>query len=107
MLDVLVRYLHEVRKPAVVHKNVTSSNILLSEELEPHLSGCWMQALLPDSEFEVGANGYHTLTLQTKCHNKQNIMCKAQYDALPVVYKCNNLNLQNKLKSEKNWLEGS
>ena len=59
MFDVLVRYLHEVRKPAVVHKNVTSSNILLSEELDPHLSGCWMHAL-PDSEFEVGPSGYHT-----------------------------------------------
>ena len=107
MLDVLVRYLHEVRKPAVVHKNVTSSNILLDEELDPHLSSCWMQALLPDSEFEVGPNGYHTSTLQTRRHNKQNVMCKAQFDALPVVCKCNNVTLQTKLKSENNWLEGS
>jgi hypothetical protein len=37
----------------VVHKNVTSANILLNDDLDPHLSGCGIQALVPDSKLEV------------------------------------------------------
>ncbi|URE20760.1 strubbelig-receptor family [Musa troglodytarum] len=36
----LIRYLHEVCAPSVVHKNIKSSNILLDAELNPHLADC-------------------------------------------------------------------
>lgn len=36
----MCRYLHEVCLPAVVHRNFKSGNILLDNQLNPHLSDC-------------------------------------------------------------------
>ena len=47
------RYLHEVCLPSVVHRNFKSANILLDEELNPHLSDCGLAALTPNREREV------------------------------------------------------
>lgn len=44
------RYLHEVCLPSVVHRNFKSSNILLDEEHNPHLSDCGLAALTPNTE---------------------------------------------------------
>ncbi|KAJ0683264.1 putative protein kinase RLK-Pelle-LRR-V family [Helianthus annuus] len=46
-------YLHEVCLPSVVHRNIKSANILLDEELNPHLSYCGLAALTPNAEREV------------------------------------------------------
>ncbi|PWA89028.1 protein kinase-like domain-containing protein [Artemisia annua] len=46
------RYLHEVCLPSVVHRNLKSANILLDEELNPHLSDCGLAALTPNTERE-------------------------------------------------------
>eukprot|EP01018_Ginkgo_biloba_P022002 Gb_25893 [translate_table: standard] len=40
-----LEYLHEVCQPAVVHRNFKSANILLDDELGPHLSDCGLAAL--------------------------------------------------------------
>ncbi|XP_042393392.1 protein STRUBBELIG-RECEPTOR FAMILY 8-like [Zingiber officinale] len=58
-----LEYLHEVCLPAVVHRNFKSSNILLDEELNPHLSDCCLAALRPNTERQVstevaGSFGY-------------------------------------------------
>ncbi|KAI3741019.1 hypothetical protein L1987_58683 [Smallanthus sonchifolius] len=58
-----LEYLHEVCLPSVVHKNLKSANILLDEELNPHLSDCGLAALTPNTEREVatelvGSFGY-------------------------------------------------
>nr|CAD1839524.1 unnamed protein product [Ananas comosus var. bracteatus] len=45
-----LEYLHEVCLPSVVHKNFKSANILLDEELNPHLSDCGLAALTPNTE---------------------------------------------------------
>ncbi|KAJ1405555.1 Serine-threonine/tyrosine-protein kinase, catalytic domain [Sesbania bispinosa] len=45
-----LEYLHEVCLPSVVHRNFKSENILLDEELEPHLSDCGLAALTPKTE---------------------------------------------------------
>lgn len=47
------RYLHEVCLPSVVHRNLKSANILLDEELNPHLSDCGVAALTPNTERQV------------------------------------------------------
>jgi serine/threonine protein kinase len=44
------RYLHEVCLPSVVHRNLKSSNILLDEEHNAHLSDCGLAALTPNTE---------------------------------------------------------
>lgn len=54
----LFRYLHEVCLPSVVHRNFKSANILLDEELSPHLSDCGLAALTPNTERQVN-NGPH------------------------------------------------
>lgn len=41
------RYLHEVCLPAVVHRNFKSANVLLDDELNPHLTDCGIAALTP------------------------------------------------------------
>ncbi|KVI01105.1 Concanavalin A-like lectin/glucanase, subgroup [Cynara cardunculus var. scolymus] len=46
------RYLHEVCLPSVVHRNFKSANILLDEDLNPHLSDCGLAALTPNTERE-------------------------------------------------------
>ncbi|XP_010539262.1 PREDICTED: protein STRUBBELIG-RECEPTOR FAMILY 8 isoform X2 [Tarenaya hassleriana] len=58
-----LEYLHEVCLPFVVHRNFKSANILLDEELNPHLSDCGLAALTPNTERQVstqvvGSFGY-------------------------------------------------
>ncbi|KAM1572157.1 hypothetical protein EV2_038148 [Malus domestica] len=58
-----LEYLHEVCLPSVVHRNFKSANILLDEELNPHLSDCGLAALTPNTERlvstqMVGSFGY-------------------------------------------------
>ncbi|XP_068654876.1 protein STRUBBELIG-RECEPTOR FAMILY 8 [Aristolochia californica] len=58
-----LEYLHEVCLPSVVHRNFKSANILLDEELNPHLSDCGLAALTPSTERQVstqmvGSFGY-------------------------------------------------
>lgn len=58
-----LEYLHEVCMPCVVHKNFKSANILLDEELNPHLSDCGVASLTPNTQREVsgqmvGSFGY-------------------------------------------------
>ncbi|KAI3510304.1 hypothetical protein L1887_17189 [Cichorium endivia] len=48
-----LEYLHEVCLPCVVHKNFKSSNILLDEDLNPHLSDCGLAALTPNTQREM------------------------------------------------------
>lgn len=51
-----LEYLHEVCAPPVVHRNFKSANILLDDELNPHVSDCGLAALAPSgSEREVSA----------------------------------------------------
>ncbi|KAJ9169168.1 hypothetical protein P3X46_020629 [Hevea brasiliensis] len=58
-----LEYLHEVCLPSVVHRNFKSANILVDEELNPHLSDCGLAALTPNTERQVstqmvGSFGY-------------------------------------------------
>ncbi|KAF5474855.1 hypothetical protein F2P56_006713 [Juglans regia] len=58
-----LEYLHEVCLPSVVHRNFKSANILLDEELNPHLSDCGLAAPNPNTERQVstqmvGSFGY-------------------------------------------------
>ncbi|PON52146.1 Tyrosine-protein kinase [Parasponia andersonii] len=48
-----LEYLHEVCLPSVVHRNFKSANILLDEDLNPHLSDCGLAALTPNTERQV------------------------------------------------------
>ncbi|CAN6449162.1 unnamed protein product [Victoria cruziana] len=48
-----LEYLHEVCLPSVVHRNFKSANILLDDELNPHLSDCGLAALTPNTERQV------------------------------------------------------
>ncbi|XAR53810.1 Non-specific serine/threonine protein kinase [Bertholletia excelsa] len=50
-----LEYLHEVCLPSVVHRNLKSANILLDEELNPHLSDCGLAALNPNTERQVSS----------------------------------------------------
>lgn len=59
----LSRYLHEVCLPSVVHRNFKSANILLDEELNPHLSDCGLAALTPNTERQVKSVCWQFLTL--------------------------------------------
>ncbi|XP_042391155.1 protein STRUBBELIG-RECEPTOR FAMILY 6-like [Zingiber officinale] len=58
-----LEYMHEVCSPSLVHKNFKSANILLDVELNPHLSDCGFESLVPDSEFQASeqnmASGYN------------------------------------------------
>ncbi|KAL1201737.1 Protein STRUBBELIG-RECEPTOR FAMILY 8 [Cardamine amara subsp. amara] len=58
-----LEYLHEVCLPSIVHRNFKSANILLDDELNPHLSDCGLAALTPNTERQVstqvvGSFGY-------------------------------------------------
>ncbi|XP_010538738.1 PREDICTED: protein STRUBBELIG-RECEPTOR FAMILY 8-like [Tarenaya hassleriana] len=58
-----LEYLHEVCLPSGVHRNFKSANILLDDELNPHLSDCGLAALTPNTERQVstqmvGSFGY-------------------------------------------------
>ncbi|KAL6010477.1 hypothetical protein ACLOJK_000910 [Asimina triloba] len=48
-----LEYLHEVCSPSIVHKNFKSANILLDQELNPHLSECGLDSFVPDAEHEA------------------------------------------------------
>ncbi|KAI4343219.1 hypothetical protein MLD38_027748 [Melastoma candidum] len=50
-----LEYLHEVCLPSVVHRNLKSANILLDDELNPHLSDCGLAASTPNTERQVAA----------------------------------------------------
>ncbi|XP_019174164.1 PREDICTED: protein STRUBBELIG-RECEPTOR FAMILY 8 [Ipomoea nil] len=50
-----LEYLHEVCLPSVVHRNFKSANILLDEELNPHLSDCGLAALTPNTERQISS----------------------------------------------------
>ncbi|CAA3023936.1 STRUBBELIG-RECEPTOR FAMILY 8 [Olea europaea subsp. europaea] len=50
-----LEYLHEVCLPSVVHKNLKSANILLDEELNPHLSDCGLATLTPNTERQISS----------------------------------------------------
>ncbi|PIA50558.1 hypothetical protein AQUCO_01200026v1 [Aquilegia coerulea] len=50
-----LEYLHEVCVPPVVHRNLKSANILVDEELNPHLSDCGLAALAPNTERQVSS----------------------------------------------------
>ncbi|KAL3614966.1 Protein STRUBBELIG-REPTOR FAMILY 8 [Castilleja foliolosa] len=50
-----LEYLHEVCLPSVVHRNLKSANILLDDELNPHLSDCGLAALTPNTERQVSS----------------------------------------------------
>nr|GFA08948.1 protein STRUBBELIG-receptor family 8 [Tanacetum cinerariifolium] len=45
-----LEYLHQVCLPSVVHRNLKSANILLDEELNPHLSNYGLAAFTPNTE---------------------------------------------------------
>ncbi|XP_042416709.1 protein STRUBBELIG-RECEPTOR FAMILY 7-like [Zingiber officinale] len=47
-----LEYLHEVCSPSVIHKNLKSSNILLDVDLNPHLSDCGLESLIPNADFQ-------------------------------------------------------
>ncbi|VAH27946.1 unnamed protein product [Triticum turgidum subsp. durum] len=47
-----LEYLHETCSPSVIHKNFKSSNILLDNELNPHLSDSGYGDLIPNQEFQ-------------------------------------------------------
>ncbi|XP_031499730.1 LRR receptor-like serine/threonine-protein kinase FEI 2 [Nymphaea colorata] len=46
-------YLHHDCSPAIVHRDIKASNILLDENLEPHVSDFGLAKLLVDSETQV------------------------------------------------------
>ncbi|KAI0504568.1 hypothetical protein KFK09_015520 [Dendrobium nobile] len=48
-----LEYLHEVCSPSVVHKSLKSANILLDEDLNPHLSDCGLAALTHNTERQL------------------------------------------------------
>ncbi|EYU33875.1 hypothetical protein ABFS82_08G152200 [Erythranthe guttata] len=50
-----LEYLHEVCLPSVVHRNLKSANILLDEDLNPHLSDSGLAALAPNTERQVSS----------------------------------------------------
>ncbi|XP_051147675.1 protein STRUBBELIG-RECEPTOR FAMILY 7-like [Andrographis paniculata] len=50
-----LEYLHEVCAPAVVHNNITTANILLDMDLNPHLTDCGLARFVLESD---QARGY-------------------------------------------------
>ncbi|GER56297.1 kinase [Striga asiatica] len=50
-----LEYLHEVCLPSVVHRNLKSANILLDDELNPHISDCGLASLAPNTERQVSS----------------------------------------------------
>ncbi|PHU01026.1 Protein STRUBBELIG-RECEPTOR FAMILY 6 [Capsicum chinense] len=51
-----LEYLHEVRSPSLVHKNIKSANILLDLELNPHLSDSGLASLIDDADQALNQN---------------------------------------------------
>ncbi|PIN23864.1 Serine/threonine protein kinase [Handroanthus impetiginosus] len=54
-----LEYLHEVCSPPCVHKNISSSNILLDTGLNPHLSDCSLSILHERKMQKLGTSGYN------------------------------------------------
>ncbi|KAF3772457.1 STRUBBELIG-RECEPTOR FAMILY 6 protein [Nymphaea thermarum] len=48
-----LEYLHEICSPSVIHKNLKSANILLDNDLNPHLSDCGLASLVPSTNHQV------------------------------------------------------
>lgn len=48
-----LEYLHEVCSPSVVHRSLKSANILLDEDLNPHLSDCGLAQLTHNTERQL------------------------------------------------------
>lgn len=46
MKIVLVRYLHEVCEPPIIHRNFKSANVLLDDELSVLVSDCGLAPLI-------------------------------------------------------------
>jgi len=55
-----LEYLHETCSPSIIHKNFKSSNILLDDELNPHVSDCGFADLIPNQELQESddSSGY-------------------------------------------------
>ncbi|GMN50877.1 hypothetical protein TIFTF001_020030 [Ficus carica] len=58
-----LEYLHEVCRPPVVHQNFTSTNLLLDDKLEVHVSDCGLASLLSSTSVSqisgrLNAHGY-------------------------------------------------
>lgn len=53
-----LEYLHEVCSPSVIHKNFKSANILLDNELNPHLSDCGLASIVREADQANGGSGY-------------------------------------------------
>uniref|UniRef100_J3N033 Protein kinase domain-containing protein n=1 Tax=Oryza brachyantha TaxID=4533 RepID=J3N033_ORYBR len=49
-----LEYLHEVRSPPVLHKNIKSSNVLLDADLNPHISDCGLSFFYEDTSENLG-----------------------------------------------------
>ncbi|RLN40121.1 hypothetical protein C2845_PM01G17400 [Panicum miliaceum] len=47
-----LEYLHETCSPPIIHKNFKSANILLDDELNPHISDCGFADLIPNQELQ-------------------------------------------------------
>ncbi|RCV44430.1 hypothetical protein SETIT_9G373600v2 [Setaria italica] len=47
-----LEYLHETCSPSIIHKNFKSSNILLDDELNPHISDFGFADLIPNQELQ-------------------------------------------------------
>ncbi|XP_052148534.1 protein STRUBBELIG-RECEPTOR FAMILY 7-like [Oryza glaberrima] len=47
-----LEYMHETCSPSIIHKNFKSSNILLDNELNPHVSDCGFAELIPNQELQ-------------------------------------------------------
>ena len=43
---ILIRYLHEICEPPIIHRNFKSANVLLDEELAVHVSECGLASLI-------------------------------------------------------------
>ncbi|CAN6451242.1 unnamed protein product [Victoria cruziana] len=48
-----LEYLHEICSPSIMHKNLNSFNILLDNELNPHLSDCGLANLVPSTNPQI------------------------------------------------------
>ncbi|TVU32872.1 hypothetical protein EJB05_24635 [Eragrostis curvula] len=68
-----LEYLHEVCLPSVVHRNFKSSNILLDEEHNPHLSDCGLAALTPNTERQA-SNTRVSCTLFSRERSEQSLV---------------------------------
>ncbi|KAF0921404.1 hypothetical protein E2562_006972 [Oryza meyeriana var. granulata] len=47
-----LEYMHETCSPSIIHKNFKSSNIVLDNELNPHVSDCGFADLIPNQELQ-------------------------------------------------------